>query len=238
MKQWAIIGASGAIGAAFTRQLAVQGEAVRVYAFSRRGTRFEQPNIIQGSIDLTDEASVREAAAMASEEGALDGVILATGILHADDLAPEKSLKDISAESFARVFAMNTIGPALVMKHFLPALQREEKAVFAALSARVGSISDNYLGGWYAYRASKAALNMLIKNASIEMARRYKQAVIVGLHPGTVDSPLSKPFQAHVAPDHLFAAEYSASRMLAVLEKLTPADSGKCVAYDGAEILP
>ena len=163
---------------------------------------------------------------------------MANGILHDEGLTPEKSLRDLSAEKFQRIFEVNTVTPALIAKHFLPKLNREQTSIFAALSARVGSISDNQLGGWYAYRASKAALNMIIKNAAIEIGRRNKQAIIVGLHPGTVDSNLSKPFQGNVADGKLFTPEYSAEKLLDVLENLSPEQTGKCFAWDGQEILP
>ena len=131
---------------------------------------------------------------------------------------------------------VSLIGPALVAQAFLPKLAKNKKTIFAALSARVGSISDNRLGGWHSYRASKAALNMLIKNFSIEVARKNKQAIIVGLHPGTVDSRLSKPFQKNVKPEHLFSADYSAKKLLQVIDQLTVKDSGGCFAWDGKKI--
>ena len=165
-------------------------------------------------------------------------VIVATGILHDGELMPEKSQKELSAEKFHRLFEINTIVPALVAKHFIPKLNREKRSVFAALSARVGSISDNQLGGWYAYRASKAALNMIIKNAAIEISRRNKKAIIVGLHPGTVDSNLSKPFQGNVPDGKLFTPKYSVQKLLVILTTLTSKQSGKCFAWDGKEILP
>jgi NAD(P)-dependent dehydrogenase (short-subunit alcohol dehydrogenase family) len=128
------------------------------------------------------------------------------------------------------------VGPALVAKHFLPLLPRQGRSVFAALSARVGSIGDNRLGGWHSYRASKAALNMLIKNASIELARTRPDAVIVGLHPGTVDTGLSKPFQRGVAHNKLFTPEYCAERLIAVTDGLTRDDTGHVFAWDGARV--
>lgn len=126
--------------------------------------------------------------------------------------------------------------PALIAKHFLPKLNRENKAVFAVLSARVGSITDNRLGGWYAYRASKVALNMILKNAAIEIGRRYKKSIIIGLHPGTVNSPLSKPFQTNVPDDQMFTADFSVKKMIEVLDSVTPEKSGSCFAWDGKEI--
>lgn len=225
----AIVGASGAIGSAFASVLSERYPNAYLHQFSRNSAHL---------IDYSDEASIAEAANIASKERALDLVIVATGMLHDDKIKPEKSLKDLSAEKFHRLFQVNTITPALVAKHFLPKLNRAQSAVFAALSARVGSISDNRLGGWYAYRASKAALNMVIKNAAIELARRNKHAIVVGLHPGTVNSPLSEPFQANVPEPKLFKPRYSAEKMLLVLEALKPDQSGKCYAWDGQEVLP
>jgi NAD(P)-dependent dehydrogenase (short-subunit alcohol dehydrogenase family) len=139
-------------------------------------------------------------------------------------------------QAYRRVFDINTFGPALIAKHFLPIMPTDRRAIFAALSARVGSISDNGLGGWHAYRASKAALNMLIRNFAIEWARRNDQAVCVGLHPGTVDTGLSKPFQSNVPEDRLFSAKQSASYLLDVIERLSPADTGKVFDWAGKEI--
>lgn len=170
------------------------------------------------------------------ETGAPDLVIVATGLLHADDFGPEKSLRDLDGARLARVFHVNTIGPALVMKHFLPIMPRERRCVFAAISARVGSISDNHIGGWYGYRSAKAALNQMIRTASIEQGRRYKQAIVMGLHPGTVDTPLSEPFQGNVSDGKLFTPDFSASHMLDVIEARTVADSGKVFAWDGEEV--
>ena len=225
----AVIGASGAIGGACARRLVECYPAAHVHAFARDA---------ELRIDYDDETSIAAAAELASESGSLDLVLVATGMLHSGNTLPEKSLRDLSTDKFARIFAANTITPALIAKHFLPRLNRERPAVFAAISARVGSISDNQLGGWYAYRASKAALNMVIKNAAIEMSRRNKKAIVVGLHPGTVDSPLSKPFQANVAAGKLFSPEYSAQRLLHVLENITSAHSGQCLAWDGEVIAP
>ena len=225
----AVIGASGAIGGACARRLAECYPAAHVHAFARDA---------ELSIDYGDEDSIASAADLAAQAEPLDLVLVATGMLHSGNTLPEKSLRDLSTDKFARIFAANTITPALIAKHFLPKLNRERPAVFAAISARVGSISDNQLGGWYAYRASKAALNMIIKNAAIEMSRRNTKAIVVGLHPGTVDSPLSKPFQTNVAAGKLFTPEYSAQKLVQVLESLTPAHSGQCLAWDGEVIAP
>lgn len=151
---------------------------------------------------------------------------------------PEKSLRELTAEKLVTLYSANTVAPALFAKHFLPLLPRERRAVFAAVSARVGSISDNRLGGWYSYRASKAALNMILRSAAIETARRNPEAIVAGLHPGTVRSALSHPFQRGVAAGKLFRPDYSASRLVDVLAGLTPADSGHCFAWDGSRIAP
>ena len=193
----AVIGASGGIGGAFVDALAASPNVARVAAFSRARRSFADPKITAHGIDLEDEASI-EAAARAAEEigGRYHLVIVATGILHGPGgLQPEKTWRALDAAAMDRVFRLNTVGPALVAKHFLPLLAKDDKAVFAALSARVGSIGDNSLGGWHAYRASKAALNMLLKNFAIELARRNAGALCVGLHPGTVDTGPSSTFR-------------------------------------------
>lgn len=230
-----VIGASGGIGRALVESLASRADVSSVTALSRRPTRFAHPKVATRHIDLLDEASVAAAAA-ACQEPLPRLVICAAGILHDDALKPEKSLRDLDPESLARVLAVNTIGPALVLKHFTPLLPPQGRSVVALLSARVGSISDNRLGGWYAYRASKAALNQLIRTAAIEVARRRREAAIVGLHPGTVDTGLSAPFRSNVAPAKLFTPEFAAGRLLAVIDTLAPTDSGKCFAWDGSEV--
>lgn len=227
----AIIGASGGIGAAFVELLAAQENVEHIHALSRSGTSFDNPKITNGTIDITDEQNVAEAAAKIETE--LDIIIVATGFLHDDETKPEKSLRNIDIKNFEKVFARNTFGPALVAKHFMPLIPKERKSVFAAISARVGSIGDNHIGGWHAYRASKAALNMVLRGAAIETARRFKQVCIIGLHPGTVDTNLSEPFQSNVKPEKLFTPQQSAGYLLNVINKVTPDDSGHVFAWDG-----
>ena len=234
----AIIGASGAVGAGFVQLLSARPDTGSLHAFSRRPLVPDNSNVLKHRIDIEQEDSIAAAAAEAGNTGPLDLVIVASGILHTAEFQPEKSLRDLSAEKLARVFAINTTGPALVAKHFLPLLHRERRSVFAALTARVGSISDNELGGWYAYRASKAALNMILKTASIEIARRNRHAIVVGLHPGTVQSELSRPFAKSVQPEKLFTGEYSAGQLLDVIDTLKPEHSGRIYAWDGREIAP
>ncbi|MEM6554475.1 MAG: SDR family NAD(P)-dependent oxidoreductase [Pseudomonadota bacterium] len=233
----AVIGASGGIGRAMVEQLALRSDVDHIYALSRADTRFESEKVRTVFVDLMQEDSIRAAATDISDMGAPDHVILTTGILsEGDSLKPEKSLRQQHRGAFERVFAINTIGPALVAKHFIPILPRKERAVFAALSARVGSISDNRIGGWHAYRASKAALNMLIRNYAIEQARRNDQFIAVSLHPGTVDTALSKPFQSGVPEKQLFSPDQSAAYLLSVIDALTPDQSGKAFDWAGKEI--
>ena len=168
--------------------------------------------------------------------GAPDLVLIPPGVLHGPGLQPEKALRAVAAEALARAFAINAIGPTLIAKHCAPHLPRDRKSVLAALSARVGSIGDNRAGGWHAYRASKAALNMLFRNCAIELATRNPHAVCVTLHPGTVDTAMSAPFQAGVAKDRLFSPQRSAQALLGVIDRLTPAQSGSLTAWDGQTI--
>ena len=233
----AIIG-SGAIGNAFSQELLSKYPNSKINVFSRKSLRSNASAIAHHLIDYDDISSMYSAAELAAAEKPLDLVLVTTGILHAENLRPEKSLKELSSQNFETLFKINTILPALIAKYFLPFLNRNRSSIFAALSARVGSISDNQLGGWYAYRASKSALNMIIKSTSIEVARKNLKAIVVGLHPGTVDSNLSKPFQQNVNANKLFTPSYAAQKMLTVLDELTSAQTGKCFAWDGSEILP
>jgi NAD(P)-dependent dehydrogenase (short-subunit alcohol dehydrogenase family) len=187
-------------------------------------------------MDIGDEDSIAAAAgAMSGCE--LDLVIIATGVLHrATAVRPEKSLRDIDPVAMTEVFRVNTIGPALLAKHLLPRFRRNGKTVFAALSARVGSIGDNRLGGWVSYRSSKSALNMVLKTLSIEHARRFPDAVVAALHPGTVDTALSAPFQRRVPERGLFTPARSVGHMLSVIDKLTVEDTGGFFAWDGTRI--
>ncbi|HBN13644.1 MAG: short-chain dehydrogenase [Gammaproteobacteria bacterium] len=234
----AIFGANGTIGSEFTRVLSSHYPDAIIHAFSRRPQESAAKNITTHQIDYLDEAALKNAAKEVSEQAPLDLVIVATGILHTDDIMPEKSLRDLSADKFMQLYQVNTIVPALIAKYFVPILNKQQPALFAALSARVGSISDNHLGGWYSYRASKAALNMIIRNVAIETRRTNKNAIICALHPGTVDSALSEPFQKNVPEGKLFTAEFSVSQLLQVIDKLSTDDSGKIFAWDGSEIQP
>lgn len=221
-----VVGASGGIGAALLAQL--QGDAgfAQVLGLSRRS---------QPGLDLLDEASIAACAhAVAQTQLPLRLLIDATGSLHSEGMQPEKSWQQIDAAAMAQSFAINAIGPALLMKHFLPLLPREGKSVFTTLSAKVGSIGDNRLGGWYSYRASKAALNQLVRTAAIERRRRQPQALCVALHPGTVATALSAPFAK--AGLEVRPPQEAAQRLLAVLEQLGAADSGGFFNHDGTAL--
>lgn len=231
-----IIGASGGIGAALLAQLDASSQVSHIFALSRKAQPYPSHKIESLTFDFTDETSVASVAADLKDKGPFDLIILATGHLHGPDISPEKSMRAISIEGFEKNFAVNTIGPALTAKYFLPLMRRDQKSVYAALSARVGSISDNRIGGWYAYRASKAALNMVMKTLAIEHARRFKDCIIIGLHPGTVDTALSKPFQGNVPEGKLFTAEDSASKLLSVIDNAAMPDSGHLLDWAGQKV--
>jgi len=235
--QAVIIGASGGIGRALTEALAARSSVTRVHALSRSGEIEETDKILSGKIDLLDEDCLQAAASRIAAYGSPELILVASGILSdGAALQPEKSYRQQTLPAFERVFAINTFGPGLVAKHFLPLLPKQGRGVFAALSARVGSISDNRLGGWHAYRASKAALNMLMRNYAIEIARRNTDLIAVSLHPGTVDTNLSALFQSNVPDDKLFSPEQSAQHLLHVIDGLTPEASGKAFDWAGVEI--
>ena len=224
-----IIGASGDIGAALFAEVAAAGLTARGTA--RRAT----PGLLH--VDITDEASlVSLSDALRDDPLPLRLVVIATGLLHDAATQPEKSLRALDAATLARSFAVNAIGPALAAKHLLPLLPRTGRCVFAVLSARVGSITDNRLGGWYGYRASKAALNQIVRTLSIETRRTRPDAILVALHPGTVATTLSAPFRSQVDRERLFTPQQAAGHLLDVIDSLTANDSGGFFAWDGATI--
>lgn len=223
--QAVVIGATGSIGRACVNRLRESQRFEVVHGFGRQ---------TDPAIDLTDDASIEAAAQSIASGGPLRLLMVASGHLHDESHKPEKSWRSLDATGLAHAFAVNAIGPALVMKHFLGLFPREGKAVCAVISAKVGSIGDNHIGGWYGYRASKAALNQLLKTASIELSRKRSDAICVALHPGTVASPLSAPF----AKDGLSVREpsHAAADLLAVIDTLTPADTGGFRSYDGTAL--
>lgn len=231
----AVFGASGAIGAAAAARLAGSGRFATVMAGSRGGVGLPS-GCTPFRFDLNDDASI--AAAAAELAPPLGLVLVCTGLLHdqASAIVPEKTVRALDAEALARLYAVNAIGPALIAKHVLPRLPRQGRCVFAVLSAKVGSIGDNRLGGWHGYRASKAALNMMIRNFAIEMARTHPEVIVAALHPGTVKSRLSAPFERGVPPGQLFTPDYAAERLLNVVDRLEKADSGGLFAWDGTRL--
>ncbi|WP_294036548.1 SDR family NAD(P)-dependent oxidoreductase [Sphingopyxis sp.] len=236
-KRALVIGSGGGIGAALVDQLVVSGRFDRIYAGSRRPEASNDPSVKRLTTDILDDNTLAEAGRQIANEGALDLLIVATGLLHrGTDIRPEKSLRQLDASVMAEVFAINSVGPALVAKHFLPLLARRQRAVAIFLSARVGSIADNRLGGWHSYRASKAALNALVRCFAIELGRSNPEAIVAALHPGTVDTPLSEPFQARVAESSLFSADKSAMHIMAVFDQLSSRDSGGFYGWDGRPI--
>lgn len=211
-----VVGASGGIGRALVAALRARG--AEVVGLSRR----------DDGLEVTDEASV--AGVLGTVQGPFDLVVVATGALILDDTGPEKTLRAVTAEGLARQFAVNAIGPALVVKHALRLMPRDRVSRLAVLSARVGSIGDNHLGGWYGYRAAKAALNQLLRSAAIEAARTHPHAVLVALHPGTVETDLAPALRAghpSVGP------EVAAANILRVLEGLGPDASGGFYDWQG-----
>ena len=214
-----VIGASGGIGASLVQQLKARGH--NVVALSRS---------IDG-LDVTDEASVQHH--LGSLEAPFDSVIVATGALSIAGHGPEKTLKNLDAPAMAAQFALNAIGPMLVLKHIVKLLPRDNRTVFACLSARVGSIGDNRLGGWYSYRASKAALNQFIRTASIELARTHPHSVCVALHPGTVETKFTQNYKDHAMVPPLEAA----NNLLNVLDGLTEKDTGQFFDWSGQQVV-
>jgi NAD(P)-dependent dehydrogenase (short-subunit alcohol dehydrogenase family) len=235
-----IIGATGGIGAAFVAALDRDPTIGAISALSRSAAvpAGASGKVSAGRIDITDTDSIAAAAGALPAPPRL--VIVATGVLKSETLglSPEKKLADLDPAALTTAFAINTIGPAMVARAFLPLMPRAGRSLFAVLSARVGSISDNRAGGWHGYRASKAALNQLIRTMAIEHARRAPDAVLAALHPGTVDTALSAPFQSGVPSDRLFTPERSATALLDVLAQLTPAMSGRLFDWKGEEVAP
>ena len=172
------------------------------------------------------------------DKSSIDVIIVASGILHNEDFGPEKSIRYLNADNLMKVLKINTVGPAIIGKYFIPLLNKKDKSILAFLSARVGSISDNKTGGWYAYRSSKTALNQIIKNFSIELRRTNPNAIIFGLQPGTVDSNLSEPFKRNVKEGNLFTPDYSVSMLKKIINGASPCNSGSLIAWDGEEIKP
>jgi len=215
-----VIGASGGIGAALVAALREDPRCAQVVELGRA---------TQPALDFAEPASIERAAAELAGQGAFQLIVNAAGVLHGESFMPEKRLADLNPAQLLATFQVNTFGPALLLRYFCGLLDRQ-RGVLAMLSAKVGSIGDNRLGGWYSYRASKAALNMLIKTAAIEVRRSQPNAVLLALHPGTVNSALSQPFRgAEIGRP----AAVAAHDLLRVIDSLGPEASGSFHAYDG-----
>jgi len=228
----AIIGASGGIGEALVNQLKNDSRVSQLYPISRTKTFGETI-----MMNYDDEETISAAAEFIKVDGPLDLVIVASGLLHnSSGLYPEKTFKSLDAVSLEQLYRVNVIGPALVAKHFIPLLSLGRKNVFATLGARVGSITDNNLGGWYSYRMAKAALVMLTRTLAIESARRNTSTICIALHPGTVNTLLSKPFQRSVPDGSLVSPSNAAANLLRVIDNVGPDQSGHHLAWDGSRI--
>lgn len=226
-----VIGASGGIGHAMLMQLRAQNPNAQVIGTSRAGA----DGLFK--LDFNSAASVDALIEQLKAQNLnLDQILIASGVLHTPEQGPEKTFKELSPQWLMQVMQSNAIGPIYLLSRLLGLIDRKASVQIGVLSARVGSISDNQLGGWYGYRASKAALNMYLKTLSIELKRTHKSVQILSLHPGTTDTNLSKPFQARVPSDKLFSSEFAAKALLAVLDDVAGGESGQFLAWDGAPI--
>ena len=234
LKNVAVIGSTGAIGSAFLHRFQSIPTIQHIYCFSRSPQNYSDSRIRHGLFNYEDEQTIEHCAATIKDP--LDLIIITTGMLHDGDVTPEKSIRSYNQQNAQLYYLINTIGPSLVMKYFWPHLNKSQLSVMAALCARIGSIEDNKLGGWHSYRASKAALCMMIKNISIEVQRRNANSICIGLHPGTVNSQLSQPFQKHIKPETIQQPEESVQQLIQTISQLTVEDSGFQFAYDGKKI--
>jgi NAD(P)-dependent dehydrogenase (short-subunit alcohol dehydrogenase family) len=240
------VGASQGIGLGFVRALIADSETRHIFATYR--DRDTAPELVELGeypsnrltcipLDLTVESDIARATEQISAQThQLHLVMNCVGILHGENLQPEKSLRQVNAENLLHYFQVNSIGTILLAKHLQPLLNHSDRSIFASISAKVGSIGDNQLGGWYGYRASKTALNMFLKTIAIEYSRRNPNTIVAALHPGTTDTRLSKPFQRNVPPEKLFPVEKTVKQLLQVLEQLTVKDSGNFFSWDGSQI--
>lgn len=241
-----IVGASQGIGLGFVRSLLQQNNIQQIFATYRNGdTAQELFNLADRygdrlkclQVDITQEAQIAAAVKQIQESiGQLHLVVYCVGVLHEGDLAPEKSLRQINADNLIYSFQVNSIGAVLLAKHLMPLFKKTEKSIFASISAKVGSIGDNRLGGWYGYRASKAALNMFLKTTAIEYSRRCPKTIVVALHPGTTDTRLSQPFQKNVPEGKLFPVTKTVDLLSQVISNLEQKDSGEFFSWDGTRL--
>lgn len=238
-----IVGAGQGIGLGFVQALLQRSQVQRVFALYRSPEtatallQLADRRLVSLQADLTQEATIAAALdRLKTQTDRLHWVINCVGVLHQGELQPEKSLRHIEADRLLQYFQTNSISAVLLAKHLTPLLRHPDPSLFATISAKVGSIGDNRLGGWYGYRASKAALNMLMKTVAIEYSRVSPRTIVTVLHPGTTDTRLSQPFQRGVPPEKLFSVERTVSQLLAVMEGLTIADSGEFFSWDGSRL--
>ncbi len=241
-----IVGASGGIGLEFVNQFLKDDRISHLFATYRSEQTSTQllslaeryPTRLHClSVDLIQEAQIESALAQISAVVPnLHLVINCVGLLHNEHQQPEKALRQLNSDSLISYFQVNSIGPALLAKHLLPLLKHSDPSLFATISAKIGSIGDNRIGGWYGYRASKAALNMFLRTAAIEYRRRSPKTTLVMLHPGTTDTALSKPFQSGVPPEKLFSTERTVSQLIKVLSAVKAEDSGEFFSWDGSRL--
>jgi short-subunit dehydrogenase len=231
-----IAGSSGAIGREFTRFYSDDPSIEKIVTLSRKIENTIHKKIQSIEIDYSKEETFENLKKISQLES-ISTIIIATGILHTDQINPEKSINGINFESLKDVFQVNVFGPILLVKNLLPLIKKSQGVKIVFLTARVGSISDNELGGWYSYRSSKSALNMMISNLSIELQRANKEHIVIGIHPGTVKSHLSEPFLRHVK-HNIFSPRESVELMSQVISNISQKDSGKCFDFSGKVIEP
>ncbi len=241
-----IVGASQGIGLGFVKKLLQDERISKIYATYRQpDSALELINLASENsqrliclpLDITDESQIAEAIQqIRTQVEKLHLVVNCVGLLHDGTLQPEKSLRQINPENLLRYFQINSIGAVLLAKHLLPLFKHQERSVFASISAKIGSIGDNQLGGWYGYRASKAALNMFMRTAAIEYGRSSPKTLVVTLHPGTTDTRLSHPFQKNVPAEKLFSVERTVTQLLSAIEQLQEGDSGQFFSWDGSRL--
>jgi NAD(P)-dependent dehydrogenase (short-subunit alcohol dehydrogenase family) len=237
-----IVGGGCGIGLGFVRQL-LADKIDRVYATYRRLESATEllaiadPRLCCLQMDITDESQiVAVMQKIQTETSTLHYTINCVGVLHEGEMQPEKSLRQINGEQLLRYFQVNSVGAMLLFKYVQPLLKHPDRSILATISAKVGSIGDNQLGGWYGYRASKAALNMFVRNTAIEYKRTCPQAILVTLHPGTTNTRLSLPFQRNVPPEKLFSVDRTVSQLLTVIDGLESSDSGEFFSWDGSRL--
>lgn len=239
-----VVGASQGIGLEFVRQLLARNEIQQVFATYRTPDTAaglfalkENPRLTCLQADVTEEEDIASiAAAIQAHTTSLELMVNCVGVLHKEGVQPEKSLRQIETERLVEYFRVNSIPSVLLAKHLQPLLKKSDRSVFATISAKIGSIEDNRLGGWYGYRASKAALNMFLKNVAIEYSRKNPQTTVVALHPGTTDTRLSQPFQRNVPPEKLFSVDRTVGQLLKIIYQLTEQDNGSFFSWDGTRL--